>query len=163
GDGEFLPALDQAVERLGLRPNVVFVGRVPHARVGDFYSVCDLVVYPRKPLPICEMISPLKPLEPMALGIPVVASDVAALRALIVDGVNGWCLPKGDCRALAGLIGDIIARRVDARPVRRGSRRWVEAHRDWRQLARPVAELYRQLYLDAGRRTASRVRQRKLR
>jgi glycosyltransferase involved in cell wall biosynthesis/SAM-dependent methyltransferase len=163
GDGEFLPILEQTVERLGLRSNVVFVGRVPHARVRDFYSVCDLVAYPRKPWPICEMISPLKPLEPMALGIPVVASDVGALREMIVDGVTGWCFPKGDCRALAGLIGDIISRRIDVRPIRRESRRWVAANRDWRQLARPVAELYRQLYLDAGRRTAARVRQRKLR
>ena len=163
GDGEYRPALEQIVERLGLRPNIVFVGRVPHARVRDFYAVCDLVVYPRKPWPICEMISPLKPLEPMALGIPVVASDVSALREMIVDGVNGWCFPKGDGRALAGLLGDIIDRRVDTDPIRRGSRRWVERNRDWRQLARPVAELYHQLYLDAGRRTALRTRQRKLR
>ena len=157
GDGEYRPMLEQVVERLGLRPNIVFAGRVPHARVRDFYAVCDLVVYPRKPWPICEMISPLKPLEPMALGIPVVASDVAALREMIVDGVNGWCFPKGDCQALAGLLGDIIGRQVDTRPIRRGSRRWVERNRDWRQLARPVAELYRQLYLDAGRRTALRA------
>ena len=102
GDGEYRPMLEQVVERLGLRPDVVFIGRVPHDRVRDFYALCDLVVYPRKPWPICEMISPLKPLEPMALGIPVVASDVAALREMIVDGVNGWCFPKGDCQALAG-------------------------------------------------------------
>ena len=141
GDGEYRPMLEQVVERLGLRPNVVFTGRVPHDRVRDFYALCDLVVYPRKPWPICEMISPLKPLEPMALGIPVVASDVAALREMIVDGVNGWCFSKGDCQALAALLGDIIGRQVDTRPIRRGSRRWVERNRDWHQLARPVAEL----------------------
>jgi hypothetical protein len=136
---------------------------VPHDRVRELYSVCDLVAYPRKPLPICEMISPIKPLEPMALGIPVLASDVAALREMIVDGVNGWCFPKGDRRALAERIGDFIEGRIDTRAVRQGSRRWVEKNRDWRHLARPAAELYHQLYLDAGGKTAARLRRRELR
>ena len=101
------------------------------------------MVYPRKPLPLCEAISPIKPLEPMALGIPVLCSDVGALREMIVEGVNGHCFPKGDRKALAESLLAIMDGRLDTATVRAQSRDWVEQHRDWRQLTRPLAEMYR--------------------
>ena len=158
GDGPHLPRLRQRVHLKQLDGQVVFTGRVPHDQVGTWYALCDLMVYPRRPLPVCEAISPIKPLEPMALGIPVLASDVGALREMIVDGVNGHCFPKGDTRALARSLLAFMDRRAELQSVEAQSRQWVETHRDWRQLARPVAELYRRLHLEAGGRRGERER-----
>ena len=135
---------------------VVFTGRVPHEQVGAWYALCDLMVYPRKPLPLCEAISPIKPLEPMALGIPVLCSDVGALREMIVEGVNGHCFPKGDRKALTESLLAIMDGHLDTATVRAQSRDWVAQHRDWRQLTRPLAEMYRRLYLNAGGRQIRR-------
>ena len=158
GDGSHLPRLRERVTQRQLDGQVVFTGRVPHEQVGAWYALCDLMVYPRKPLPLCEAISPIKPLEPMALGIPVLCSDVAALREMIVEGVNGHCFPKGDRKALAESLLAIMDGRLDTATVRAQSRDWVAEHRDWRRLTRPLAEMYRDLYLDAGGRRPGRER-----
>jgi glycosyltransferase involved in cell wall biosynthesis len=158
GDGPYLPRLQELVKRRQLGERVIFTGRVPHAQVGELYALCDLMVYPRKPLPVCEAISPIKPLEPMALGIPVLCSDVGALREMVVDGVNGYCFPKGDPKALADRLLAFMEGRIDVKPLQAQSRAWVEENRDWRQLTRPVAELYRRLYLEAGGRRTERDR-----
>jgi PEP-CTERM/exosortase A-associated glycosyltransferase len=62
--------------RLGLVDRVIFVGRVPHQDIGRYYSVVDLLVYPRKSIRLTETVTPLKPLEAMAQGRLLVASDV---------------------------------------------------------------------------------------
>jgi len=86
----------------------VFAGRVPHREVSRYYSLIDLLVFPRKSMRLTETVTPLKPLEAMAQGRLVIASDVGGHRELIEHGVTvtfsvrgtlrrwlkqrGWCL-----------------------------------------------------------------------
>ena len=49
GDGDHRRRLEALAKRRGLEDKVIFTGRVPHAKVRGYYSVCDLMVYPRKP------------------------------------------------------------------------------------------------------------------
>ena len=53
-------------EELGLQAHVKFTGRVPHAQVQRYYSLVDVLVYPRKSMRLTELVTPLKPLEAMA-------------------------------------------------------------------------------------------------
>src|SRR5262249_20185978 len=55
---------------------VSMIGNVPHAQVPDYYSVIDVLVYPRQRMRLTDLVTPLKPLEAMAMGKAVVASDV---------------------------------------------------------------------------------------
>ena len=68
---------------------VTFVGRVPHAEVERYYSLIDLLAYPRHAIRLTELVTPLKPLEAMAQGRLLVASDVGGHRELIRDGETG--------------------------------------------------------------------------
>ncbi|MDO5663317.1 MAG: glycosyltransferase, partial [Brachybacterium sp.] len=86
GDGAVLEDLREQVRADGLTDVVTFTGRVPHEDVERYYSIIDITPFPRLPLPVCEMVSPLKPFEAMAMGKAVIASDVAALAEIVTPG-----------------------------------------------------------------------------
>ena len=80
---------------------VIFTGRVPHAEVQRYYDLIDVLAYPRQPMRLTELVTPLKPLEAMAQGRLFVASDVGGHRELIRDGETGTLFQAGDAAALA--------------------------------------------------------------
>ncbi len=108
-----------------------FVGRVPHHEVERYYSLVDVVCYPRKAMRLTELVTPLKPLEAMAQGTLVAASAVGGHRELIEDGVTGTLFPPDDPAGLAAAMIALLANREgwDARRAR--GRAFVETAHDW--------------------------------
>jgi len=142
GDGIVLDSVKTLARELGIANHVVFTGRVPHHEVEAHYSLVDIAPFPRKSLPVTEMVSPLKPLEAMAMNKVVVASDVAALAEMIEPGVNGLTFRKDDIEDLTAVLA-----RVLSDPARRPTapREWVETHRSWYALSGIVDGLYKRL------------------
>lgn len=86
GEGEALNSLKQLADKLRVTERILFVGKQPASAVWKWYAVLDAFVLPRKDLPVTRSVTPLKPLIALALGVPVVASDLEAL--LEVTGGN---------------------------------------------------------------------------
>ena len=82
GGGEMAHTIQDQVRQLG-DPAVVLLGKVPPDTVPDYYALMDMVIYPRRSTRITEMTTPLKPLEAMALGKPVICSAVGGLKELV--------------------------------------------------------------------------------
>lgn len=113
------------------RDHIHFVGRVPHEEVERYYSLIDILAYPRKKMRLTELVTPLKPLEAMAQRRLVAASDVGGHRELIENGVTGTLFAPDDPAALADALSSMLADRA-AWPARReAGRRFVEEHRNW--------------------------------
>lgn len=108
-----------------------FVGRVPHQQVERYYSVIDVLVYPRKHMRLTDLVTPLKPLEAMAQRRLVAASDVGGHRELIRDGDTGTLFKPDDPAALARSIAGLFAERDGWDARRERGRRFVEAERSW--------------------------------
>lgn len=145
GDGRTRPELERLVTDRGLQEAVRFTGRVPHEEVERYYSLVDVAPFPRTPVAVTELVSPLKPFEAMAMGKAVVASDVAALEEIIEDGVNGRLFPKGSPDALASVLEELIDDPgATSRMAQRGAE-WVRRERDWKTLAQGVASVYEDL------------------
>jgi len=142
GDGPERSRLDGMAASRGLESMVHFTGRVPHDDVAKYYSLIDIAPFPRLPLPVCEMVSPLKPFEAMAMAKTVVASDVAALSEIVVDGVTGRLHTKGDSRSLAEALDDLLVDRRTCRTLGEAGRSWVESERSWSSLSGSVGALY---------------------
>jgi glycosyltransferase involved in cell wall biosynthesis len=100
GEGEAETSLRA---RIPARHNerIVFAGKIPHTQIKDYYSVMDVLVYPRARARLTELTTPLKPLEAMALQRAVVGSDVGGLRELIRDGETGCLVEPENTVALA--------------------------------------------------------------
>jgi PEP-CTERM/exosortase A-associated glycosyltransferase len=131
GGGPQDAALKAQAQALGLADQVVFTGRVPHAEVQRYYDLVDLLAYPRLSMRLTELVTPLKPLEAMAQGRLLVASDVGGHRELIHHGETGWLFKAGSAEALTQAIDDLLARRDRWPDLKRAGREFVERERNW--------------------------------
>ena len=108
-----------------------FVGRVPHGEVERYYSLIDILAYPRKKMRLTDLVTPLKPLEAMAQGKLVAASDVGGHRELIEDGATGTLFAPDDPAAIADALAGLLENRTMWPERRRTARIFVESHRNW--------------------------------
>ncbi len=147
GVGPRLDPVRMLQQRLPQPDRVHIVGAVPASEVRRYYSLLDVVIYPRRPTRQTEMVTPLKPLEAMAMQKAVLVADVGGLREL-VDAAVGATFRAGDVEHLAeqciALLSD-PARRAE---LGREARRHVLATRSWRRLA----PIYRAAYAAASDR-----------
>lgn len=151
GGGPQEAALKAQVAGAGLQRQVVFTGRVPHDEVQRYYELIDLLAYPRLPIRLTELVTPLKPLEAMAQGRVFVASDVGGHRELIRHGETGFLCPPGDATALAGALEDALAHRDQWPRLREQARRFVEQERTWANSVARYAAVYRRALAGRGR------------
>ena len=119
------------VEQLQLSEMVITVGRVPHTEVEDYYSLVDVFCYPRLPMRLTELVTPLKPLEAMAQGKIVLASDVGGHRELIDHERTGVLFPAGDRQAMAAAIIALFSHPERWPSLRNAAREFVERERNW--------------------------------
>ena len=145
GDGAYWQESLELSASLGLNEFVTFTGRVPHDEVEDYYSLIDICPFPRKALPVCEMVSPLKPFEAMAMGKAVVSSDVAALAEIVQDGITGLLHQKDSSEDLASKLQQMIEQPELRDMYGKAAREWVVAERDWKVIAKRVDAVYRKL------------------
>jgi PEP-CTERM/exosortase A-associated glycosyltransferase len=131
GGGPQEPALRTLAAELGLTDSVVFAGRVPHADVQRYYSIVDLFAYPRHSMRLTDLVTPLKPLEAMAQGGLVLASDVGGHKELIRDGETGILFRSGNAASLVDAIVRVFALRERWSQLRSEGRRFVERERSW--------------------------------
>ncbi|NOJ60398.1 glycosyltransferase [Arthrobacter sp. 260] len=135
GDGAALPKLKHQAKQLGIADYVKFTGRIAAEEIPALISVFDIMPCPRMPLPITEMVSPLKPLEGMAAGKAVVLSDLAPMRDLAgEDGERARLFQAGDPGALARVLEDLLNDPTQRQEMGRRARLWAVAERTWKKV-----------------------------
>jgi glycogen synthase len=121
---------------------VRFVGRVPHGEVRRYYDLVDFFVYPRRRMRLTDLVTPLKPLEAMAEGRIVIASDVGGHRELIRDAQTGFLFPPDDAARIADRVVEVISAKDQHGPIREAARHYIKTSRTW-----PIcASVYRDVY-----------------
>ena len=144
GGGPQEDTLKAQVAAAGLQDRVIFTGRVAHAEVQRYYELIDVLAYPRSPTRLTELVTPLKPLEAMAQGRMLVASDVGGHRELIRHGETGFLFRAGDAGALARAIEDVLVQRELWPKIRLQARRFVERERTWAASVSRYRAVYQQ-------------------
>jgi PEP-CTERM/exosortase A-associated glycosyltransferase len=142
GGGPQEQAIKALAAELKVTEAIRFVGRVPHEDVPDYYGLIDLLVYPRNSQRLTELVTPLKPLEAMARGRIVLASDVGGHRELIRGGETGFFFKAGSVESLADAILDILSKSDLWPKVRSQARRFVEHERTWQGSVARYREAY---------------------
>jgi len=142
GGGNEKDRLVKQAADLGIADRVVFTGRVPHEAVRRYYDLVQVFVYPRHHMRLTDLVTPLKPLEAMAQGSIVVASDVGGHKELLVDGRRGYLFKADDAGALADKLASVIERQDEWPAMRAEGRRFVETERTWDTVVARHAAVY---------------------
>jgi PEP-CTERM/exosortase A-associated glycosyltransferase len=140
---------DQALRKLAadlkIEDKVVFTGRVPHEEVPKYYDLLDVLVYPRHAMRLTDLVTPLKPLEAMAQGRVLAASDVGGHLELIADGKTGVLFKAGDPAALADKLAGLLDTQESWPALRAAGRHYVETERNWGVSVARYKSIYGQL------------------
>lgn len=142
GDGKRRELLEGHARRQEAGDAVLFTGRIPHTEVSQYYAQLDVFVIPRVDERAARLVTPLKPYEAMALGVPLVVSDLPALQEITGDGERGETFTTGDVAALADVL-----ERLAGSPQRRAelstkAREWVLGNRTWAHNDDRYARIY---------------------
>lgn len=132
GDGPERRSLEADVGRLGLADDVTFVGSVPHLQVDTWMRNAGALC-----LPSLREGMPNVVLEALATGIPVVASRVGGIPA-VIDETSGIMVTPGDIEELAAALRVVFARRWDASQLRARV-----GHMSWHNAATVQVEIFR--------------------
>ncbi len=145
GGGPCEAALRQQAQASSAAKAIRFVGRVPHDEVERYYALCDILAYPRKRSRLTDLVTPLKPLEAMAQGKLVAASDVGGHRELIADGVTGTLFAPDDPMACAKALSGLLDTHAAWEHRRATARIYVESRHDWANNVRRYQDVYQQV------------------
>jgi glycosyltransferase involved in cell wall biosynthesis len=145
GDGPERPALQRQAADLGLSEVAIFTGRVPATKVREFHALLDIFVVPRTPDRVCQLVTPLKPVEAMASGLCVVTSDVQALAEIIKPDVTGMLTIPQDPVALADSLELLVCSPDVRRKLGDNAREWVAKDLTWAHNAVRYRDAYARL------------------
>jgi PEP-CTERM/exosortase A-associated glycosyltransferase len=121
---------------------VIFAGRVPHTEVERYYSLVDVLAYPRKSQRLTDLVTPLKPLEAMAQRRLVAASAVGGHRELITDGETGTLFAPDDPAACAAALAGLLDAREGWDAMKDRAVAHVRNRHDWASNARDYLSVY---------------------
>ncbi len=145
GGGQVADELKSRVAQLGIQDKVIMTGRVPHEEVEAYYSVTDVLVYPRKSMRLTDLVTPLKPLEAMAQKSMFVASDVGGHRELVRDGVTGTLFRADDIEDLVRCLLRLLDEEHRWPAMRDAGRAFVEHERTWTTSVANLKPVYQRL------------------
>jgi mannosyltransferase len=136
-DQDFLSGLKTKIADAGLTDRVFFPDEVPVDQIADWYRVLDLYVAPQR----WEGFG-LTPLEAMACGVPIVATDVGAFSE-IVSSDAGEIIVVGEVLPMVEACRHWLEQSPDA--VARSARAHVEKHFSIEREAQSLIDIYKKL------------------
>ncbi|QFT76547.1 TIGR04063 family PEP-CTERM/XrtA system glycosyltransferase [Erythrobacter sp. THAF29] len=151
GAGEMADEWRAAAQALPEPQAVIFTGRVPHDQVERYYSLIDVLTYPRKRSRLTDLVTPLKPLEAMAQRRIVAASNVGGHRELITHGETGFLFEPDNPAACAEALADLLDSREEWDAIRARGEHHVRTRHDWASNIQRYLSVYQVLLGDVNR------------
>lgn len=131
GHGEAERDLLALTERLGVGDRVEFLGRRSPEEARAVIRQCALVCLPRKPFDVCHIVPPIKLVEALAMGKPVIVPDLPVFREELGHSNAGWFFQAGDAEDLARVIERALRDEAGLTAAGLRARQHVLAHRAW--------------------------------
>jgi len=145
GDGTDRENLISLAKELGVAERCEFPGRIPRDQAHLYHASLNAFVVPRIDSAVTRSVTPLKPVEAMASKVPVLASNLPALRELIADGENGHLIESNNVSAWSESISGLILDPERAEDLGKSGREFVLANRTWEQNAASLIKVYERL------------------
>lgn len=145
GGGDVEASLKAQKQALGVDRAVIMPGKIPHERIPGIYALVDILAYPRYDSRLTDLVTPLKPLEAMAMGKALVASDVGGHRELIQHRQTGLLFSANSVTALTEALDCLLADPTLRERIGQQGMTWVREQHAWSK----TTEVYSQVYAKA--------------
>lgn len=145
GNGSELENLIKLAQEKGVRDDIVFTGYVDHKGIIDYYSVIDIFVLPRLNSRVSNLVTPLKPLEIMSMGKPIVASDVGGITEIIQDNETGVVFESENIESLYKKCLYLIDNESERNRIANNAIEWVGRNRSWEININSYIKIYNNL------------------
>jgi len=143
GDGPSEDSLKTKIKSAGLTSQIQMMGRINHADVPSAYALMDVVYSGRDDSTVSQIVSPMKPLEALAHGKPLIASDLRALTDLLAQGAHVEYFEAQNVTDLSICLRSILDWKVDDMNRRKAAASaWVNENRTWADSAEPILQAY---------------------
>jgi glycosyltransferase involved in cell wall biosynthesis len=138
-------SLRERIKDLKLDRCVTMPGQVTPDRIPGLYSQVDVMAFPRYSTRLTEMVTPLKPLEAMAMEKVVVASDVGGHKELIRHGETGLLFKAGDLKSLVRQLTEVLDNVCLRQSLQDRAALWVRKERTWNDTTQGYEEVYNRI------------------
>jgi glycosyltransferase involved in cell wall biosynthesis len=142
GDGVSMPSLRQQARRSEHNERITFTGRVPRSNARMYHQALDVFVVPRLDTVVTRSVTPLKPVEALACGRPVVASRLPALEEIVSDGISGLFVRAGDRNDISTKLEWLLRSEELRTRYGQAGRQGVLKSRTWAANAQSLAAAY---------------------
>jgi glycosyltransferase involved in cell wall biosynthesis len=140
GDGPYLSVIQALAAELKINDRITFAGWVQKDQIEGYYQKANLFVFPSRHEGMSNAL-----LEAMAMGLPVVASDIAGNDELVVPEKTGLLFEKNDLDALTADMRALIEHPELRRQFGNRSRERISAQYTWNNTARGYLEVCQDL------------------
>lgn len=158
GKGEVEADIKELAGALRLNGNVIFTGQIPNDKITEYYSIMDVLVYPRDKIRLTDLVTPLKPLEAMAMGKAVLGSDCGGIQEITQKGKSGVLFKAGDIEDLSGQCVSLLKDKSRQEALALSALEYVKSQRNWETIIGKEIEIYKEVI---ARREATEKRDEK--
>lgn len=137
--------LNILIEKLSIKKNVLFLGKIPNSEIENYYSIIDIIIIPRLNLKVNRLVTPLKPLEAMAMGKVLIVSNLPALRELVKSKISGILFQPENSQDLAGKILEYLIDQDARNHLGKRAREFVKNKFNWKIIIKEYISLYKKL------------------
>ena len=145
GDGRLRAQLEALAEKMDVKGKVIFVGKIPHDLISEYYSLMDICVFPRTRTLETELVTALKPLEAMASGKPIIGSNVGGIQELISEGKTGILFEAGSTDDLVRKCLILVKDNRMREMLGIHAKTWVMENRQWPTVIGRYVSVYNKL------------------
>jgi glycosyltransferase involved in cell wall biosynthesis len=126
---------------MGIQDAVAFIGNIPSNDIPSYLASSDIYVSTST----SDSGIAASTAEAMACGVPVISTDVADIRIWVLDGKNGYVIPKGDGHALSSRINALLSDPAAWRLMGQEARRTIVERQDYRTEMAKMGSIYMRL------------------
>lgn len=141
GDGEYRHELENMSMNLGIKQNVLFLGKMSYESLSQYFNLCDIFINST----VRENGYDLTILQGMACGKPVVVSDIGSVFSVIEHGKNGFIYPRNNIKELRKIVMNLLRDEAVRSSVGSNARKTVEDKFSLTKMAEKTVEVYNSL------------------
>jgi glycosyltransferase involved in cell wall biosynthesis len=140
-EGPLRREMDEYVKATGLNEKVLFLGFVPDDELPSYLAAVDILLLPLQRIGgVSQVVT-----ESMAMGKPVITTNVGDVAKIVEHGVNGFIYDKDDLEGMCNMLQRLATDKGLRERVGGNAHRFIRENYGWEKIIKEYFEVYEKL------------------